>query len=208
MSVYGDVDKVGMQTALAEARQGYEAGGIPIGSAVVLWRNNDSDEGQKFKVLGSGHNQRVQKSSPTLHGEMCALENAGRLKAEIYRNSTMVSPFKFTAIFQLRILRRPVHDTEVRSRRKPGRQPCAHHAASPCSMCTGAILLYKIPRVVIGENVNFQGEEELLRSKGVQVVVLNDKDCIDLMKRYIEEKPEVRRCFGRRTNLIPLLGLV
>ena len=116
MSVYDDVDKVGMQTALAEARQGYEAGGIPIGSAVVLWQrstNNDSDEGQKFKVLGSGHNQRVQQSSPTLHGEMCALENAGRLKADIYRNSTMVSPFKFTAIFQLRILRRPVYDAEV-----------------------------------------------------------------------------------------------
>jgi cytosine deaminase len=92
MSGYNDVDRLGMQIALAEALKGYEAGGIPIGSAILLC-NNDNMDCQEFKMLGSGHNQRVKKSSPTLHGEMSALEAAGRLKPEIYRNSIIVSPF-------------------------------------------------------------------------------------------------------------------
>jgi cytosine deaminase len=96
----------------------------------------------------------MQDSSPILHGETAALENAGRLKANVYRRATM-----FTTL-------------------------------SPCSMCTGAILLYKIPRVVIGENETFKGEEDLLRSRGVEVVVLDNQECKDLMKKFIEEKPE------------------
>ncbi|EJF58507.1 cytosine deaminase [Dichomitus squalens] len=143
------MDRLGMEVAYANAKKSYDEGGVPIGAALV-YHGGDGEP----RVVGEGHNARVQKNSPILHGETAALENAGRLKPDVYRNSTM-----YTTL-------------------------------SPCSMCAGAILLYKIPRVVIGENVNFVGEEELLRSRGVEVVVLNDEECKALMAQYIREKPE------------------
>ncbi|KAI0716175.1 cytosine deaminase, partial [Cerioporus squamosus] len=133
-----EADKMGMDVALANAKKSYDEGGLPIGAAIVY---HDDPSGPR--VVGQGHNQRVQKASPILHGETAALENAGRLKPDV-----------------------------------------------PCSMCAGAILLYKIPRLVIGENVNFTGEEELLRSRGVEVIILDDERCEELMGRYIREKPE------------------
>ena len=132
-----------LEAALEEARKGYEEGGIPIGSVIV----------HKGKVIGRGHNRRVQKGSPILHGEMDALENAGRLPASVYRECVL-----YTTL-------------------------------SPCPMCTGAILLYEIPRVVIGENRTFMGEEELLRSKGVEVVAVNSAECYELMGQFIREQP-------------------
>lgn len=134
-----------MAMAIEEARQGRATGGIPIGAVLV------HDE----KVIGRGHNQRIQKRSPTLHGEIDALENAGRLPATVYRAATL-----YTTL-------------------------------SPCSMCTGAILLYGIPRVVIGENQNFMGEEALLRERGVEVVVLQDETCIQLMRDFIVSHPQL-----------------
>ncbi|KAJ7202145.1 cytosine deaminase [Mycena pura] len=140
----GDISN-GMKAAYDEASQGYMEGGIPIGAVLV---------DRAGVVLGRGHNQRIQKSSPTFHGEISALENAGRLKAAVYREATL-----YTTL-------------------------------SPCSMCTGAILLYKIPRVVIGENDNFKGEEDLLRARGVEVTVMDNQECRDLMRRFILERPE------------------
>lgn len=134
-----------MQAALEEARLGLAEGGIPIGSVLV----------HNGKVLGRGHNRRVQKGSAILHAEMDALENAGRQPAAVYRESVL-----YTTL-------------------------------SPCSMCGGAILLFGIPRVVIGENRTFLGEEELLRSRGVRVEVLQDEACIGLMRRFIEESPDL-----------------
>lgn len=134
-----------MLAAIEEARQGFEEGGIPIGSVLVY----------NGAILGRGHNRRVQKESAILHGEMDALENAGRLPASVYRESVL-----YTTL-------------------------------SPCPMCSGAILLYGIPRVVIGENSTFMGEEELLRFRGVKVEVLQNEECIDLMRRFINEKPEL-----------------
>ena len=134
-----------MQAAIAEAEAGYAEGGIPIGSVLV----------HEGRILGRGHNRRVQRGSATLHGEMDALENAGRLSAKVYSECAI-----YTTL-------------------------------SPCSMCTGAILLYGIPRVVIGENKTFMGEEELLRSRGVMLTVLEDPRCIELMRRFIAEKPEL-----------------
>ena len=134
-----------MQAAIEEARQGLAEGGIPIGSVLV----------HNGVILGQGHNRRVQKGSAILHGEMDALENAGRQSAQVYRESVL-----YTTL-------------------------------SPCSMCSGVILLYGIPRVIIGENRTFMGEEELLRSRGVQVEVLQSEECIDLMSRFIDEKPEL-----------------
>ncbi|KAJ3793719.1 cytidine deaminase-like protein [Lentinula aff. detonsa] len=140
------VDHVGFSEALSQARKSYNEGGIPIGCSLI------SADGT---VLGKGHNQRIQKSSPTLHAEIAAVEDAGRLKASTYRDCTI-----YTTL-------------------------------SPCSMCTGAILLYKIPRVVIGENKNFSmGGEDLLRQHGVKVVILNDPACTALMAQFIREKPE------------------
>lgn len=132
-----------MKEAIAEAEAGLAEGGIPIGSVLV----------HQGKVLGRGHNRRVQKGSAILHAEMDALENAGRLGASIYAASTL-----YTTL-------------------------------SPCAMCSGAILLYGIPRVVIGENRNFMGEEELLRSRGVAVEVVQDPRCLELMRRFIREHP-------------------
>ncbi len=134
-----------MQAALDEARKGLVEGGIPIGSVLV----------QGGRVIGRGHNRRVQKGSAILHGEMDALENAGRHPASVYRDSTI-----YTTL-------------------------------SPCAMCSGAILLYGIPRVVVGENTTFMGEEELLRSRGVEVMVLQDEACIALMRRFIADKPQL-----------------
>lgn len=134
-----------MQAAIEEARQGLAEGGIPIGAVIV----------HQGRIIGRGHNRRVQKGSAILHGEMDALENAGRQPSAVYRSSVL-----YTTL-------------------------------SPCPMCCGAILLYGIPRVVIGENQTFMGEEELLRSRGVQVDVLQDEQCISLMEQFIAEKPEL-----------------
>ena len=132
-----------MQAAIAEAQAGFAEGGIPIGSVLV----------HRGAVIGRGHNRRVQQGSAILHGEMDALENAGRQSAEVYRESVL-----YTTL-------------------------------SPCAMCSGAILLYGIPRVVIGENLTFMGEEDLLRSRGVAVEVLQDSDCIALMREFIAQHP-------------------
>ena len=134
-----------LQAAIEEARQGIREGGIPIGSVLV----------HGGKMIGKGHNRRVQQGSAILHGEMDALENAGRLPASVYRESVL-----YTTL-------------------------------SPCSMCSGAILLYRIPRVVIGENRTFMGEEELLRSRGVSVEVLQNEECIRLMEEFIQQNPTV-----------------
>jgi len=134
-----------MKAALDEAEAGLAEGGIPIGSVIV----------HEGRIIGRGHNRRVQRGSAILHGEMDALENAGRQPAAVYRRSVL-----YTTL-------------------------------SPCSMCSGAILLYGIPRVVVGENRTFQGEEELLRSRGVQVDVLQDDRCIRLMEEFIRSKPEL-----------------
>ena len=134
-----------MRAAIAEARLGLGEGGIPIGSVLV------HDGG----IIGRGHNRRVQQGSVVLHGEMDALENAGRQPASVYRESAI-----YTTL-------------------------------SPCPMCTGAILLYGIPHVVVGENVTFQGDEALLRSRGVRVDVLQDSECIRLMTEFIAKQPEL-----------------
>jgi len=134
-----------LTAAIAEAEHGLREGGIPIGSVLV----------SRGKILGRGHNRRVQKGSPVLHGEMDALENAGRLPAAIYRDATL-----YTTL-------------------------------SPCAMCSGAILLYGIPRVIIGENRTFRGEEELLASRGVSIEVWQDPTCIRLMTEFIEAHPEL-----------------
>ncbi|HEX6147066.1 MAG TPA: nucleoside deaminase [Acidimicrobiia bacterium] len=134
-----------LDAAIDEAGLGLAEGGIPIGSVLVVGG----------EIAGRGHNQRVQKGSPILHGEMDALENAGRLVASEYRRSVI-----YTTL-------------------------------SPCQMCTGAILLYGIPKVVIGENRTFLGAEDLLRANDVEVVVVNDQRCIDLMTEFIEARPDL-----------------
>lgn len=134
-----------MQAAIAEAKKGLSQGGIPIGS-VLVYEN---------EMIGKGHNKRVQEGSAILHGEMDALENAGRQAASVYKKSTL-----YTTL-------------------------------SPCPMCTGAILLYKIPKVVIGENETFMGAEELLRENGVEVILLDDQECKDMMNAFIEKHPEL-----------------
>ena len=134
-----------MRAAIAEAEQGLREGGIPIGSVLV----------HHGRILGRGHNRRVQRGSVVLHGEMDALENAGRQPAAVYRECTL-----YTTL-------------------------------SPCPMCTGAVLLYGIPRVVVGENRTFQGEEALLRSRGVVVEVLQEPTCIRLMTDFIDRHPSL-----------------
>src|ERR1700686_3143180 len=128
-----------MQPAINEARAGQREGGIPIGSVLV----------HRGRIIGRGHNRRVQRGSTVLHGEMDALENAGRQPAAVYRECVL-----YTTL-------------------------------SPCPMCSGAILLYGIPRVVVGENQTFVGDETLLRSRGVSVEVLQDATCISLMSAFI-----------------------
>jgi cytosine deaminase len=132
-----------LRAAIEEAELGFAEGGIPIGSVLV----------HKGRVLGRGHNRRVQKGSAILHGEMDALENAGRQPARVYRECTI-----YTTL-------------------------------SPCAMCSGTILLYGIPRVIVGENRTFLGEEDLLRGRGVTVEVLNDVRCQKLMARFIQANP-------------------
>ncbi len=132
-----------MAAAIAEAESGLAEGGIPIGSVLVY----------QGKIVGRGHNRRVQRRSAILHGEMDALENAGRLPASVYTQSVL-----YTTL-------------------------------SPCAMCSGAILLYRIPRVIVGENVSFMGEEALLRSRGVVVDVLQDARCIQMMRDFIRKNP-------------------
>jgi len=134
-----------LEAAIAEAVAGRDAGGIPIGSVLVL-------DGE---IVGRGHNQRVQKGSPVLHAEMDCFENAGRLTAADYRRATLYSTL------------------------------------SPCDMCSGASLLYEIPKIVVGENQTFQGPEDYVRSRGVEVVVLNDQRCIDLMANFIADQPDL-----------------
>ncbi|RYM35858.1 tRNA-specific adenosine deaminase [Brumimicrobium glaciale] len=131
--------------AVKEAEIGIAEGGIPIGSVLV----------HNGKIIGRGHNKRVQKGSVILHGEMDALENAGRQPASVYKESVL-----YTTL-------------------------------SPCPMCSGTILLYGIPKVVIGENKTFLGAEKLLKENGVEVVVLDDKRCKELMDQFIAEKPEL-----------------
>ena len=134
-----------MQAAIEEAQKGLSEGGIPIGSVIV----------HQNKIIGRGHNRRVQNGSPILHGEMDAFENAGRQSAKVYQESII-----YTTL-------------------------------SPCSMCSGAIILYGINQVVIGENQTFMGEEALLKSKGVSVKVLQNQQCIDLMQGFIKAKPQL-----------------
>ncbi|MBC7980708.1 MAG: nucleoside deaminase [Armatimonadetes bacterium] len=134
-----------MQAAVDEALIGLKEGGIPIGSVIV----------HDGKIIGRGHNRRIQKGSTVLHGEMDALENAGRLHASIYRECVL-----YTTL-------------------------------SPCPMCSGAILLYKIPRIIIGENRTFLGAEEHLKASGVKLEVINDPSCIAIMTGFIQARPEL-----------------
>ncbi|MCB4358546.1 nucleoside deaminase [Quatrionicoccus australiensis] len=134
-----------MQAAIAEARLGLAEGGIPIGSVIV----------HNGRIIGRGHNRRVQNGSAILHGEMDAFENAGRQPASVYREAVL-----YTTL-------------------------------SPCAMCSGAMLLYGIRRVIVGENKTFMGEEELLRSRGVSVEVVQDETCIALMRDFIAARPEL-----------------
>jgi cytosine deaminase len=134
-----------LDAAVEEARKGLEAGGIPIGSVLVL----------DGRIVGRGHNQRVQKGSAVLHAEMDCLENAGRLTAADYGRSTLYSTL------------------------------------SPCDMCSGAILLYRIPRVVIGENRTFRGPEDHLRARGVELEIVDNPECVQLMTDFIRDNPEL-----------------
>lgn len=134
-----------MKVAYEEAEKGLEEGGIPIGAVLVIDR----------KIVGRGHNQRVQKGSPILHAEIDCFENAGRLKASEYKKATLYSTL------------------------------------SPCDMCSGAALLYKIPKIIIGENKTFQGPESYLRERGVDLEIVNSPECIGIMDRFIKEKPEL-----------------
>lgn len=132
-----------MQIAIDEARQGLAEGGIPIGSVLVI------DD----RIIGRGHNRRVQQGSAILHAEMDAIENAGRLKAGDYRRAVLYSTL------------------------------------SPCDMCSGTALLYRIPKIVVGENRTFRGPENYVRSRGVVVEVLDDPECVRLMQEFIEANP-------------------
>src|SRR5271154_1651692 len=134
-----------LEAAIAEARAGLAEGGIPIGSVLVL----------DGRIVGRGHNRRVQKGSAILHAEMDCLENAGRLSAKDYRRSILYSTL------------------------------------SPCDMCSGTALLYRIPKIVIGENQTFQGPEAYVRSRGVELEVVNDAECIQLMRDFIAAQPHL-----------------
>ena len=132
-----------LDAAIEEAEQGLKEGGIPIGSVLVI----------DGKIVGRGHNRRVQAKSAILHAEMDCIENAGRLKAADYHKATLYSTL------------------------------------SPCDMCSGTALLYKIPKIIIGENKTFSGPEEYVRSRGIQMSVLNDSRCIRLMECFIQANP-------------------
>ena len=134
-----------LRAAIEEARQGLSEGGIPIGSVLVI----------DGRIVGRGHNRRVQQGSAILHAEMDCIERAGRLRAADYRRAVLYSTL------------------------------------SPCDMCSGTVLLYGIPRVVIGENRTFRGPEEYVRSRGVQVEVVDDERCVRLMREFIAARPEL-----------------
>lgn len=134
-----------LQAAIEEAEKGLAAGGIPIGSVLVV----------DNRIVGRGHNQRVQKGSPILHAEMDCLENAGRLTATQYARSILYSTL------------------------------------SPCDMCSGTALLYKIPKIIAGENRTFQGPEDYVRSRGVSLQILQNERCIALMQQFIEDHSEL-----------------
>ncbi len=134
-----------MRVAIEEAKIGLKEGGIPIGSVLVI----------DGKIVGRGHNKRVQKGSAILHAEMDCLENAGRLSAKDYQRSILYSTL------------------------------------SPCDMCSGAALLYGIPKIVVGENRNFQGPEDYVRSRGVELIIMDDKGCISMMNDFIKNQPEL-----------------
>lgn len=134
-----------LEAAIEEAEKGAAAGGIPIGSVLVL----------DGKIVGRGHNQRVQKGSATLHAEMDCLENSGRLSAADYRRATLYSTL------------------------------------SPCDMCSGAALLYGIPRIIVGENRTFRGPEDYVKSRGVELVIVDNEKCVQLMETFIKNNPEL-----------------
>ncbi|UCH66499.1 MAG: nucleoside deaminase [Ignavibacterium sp.] len=134
-----------LRAAIDEAKKGLNEGGIPIGSVLMI----------DGKIVGRGHNRRVQKGSAILHAEMDCLENAGRLKANEYKKAILYSTL------------------------------------SPCDMCSGTALLYKISKIVIGENKTFQGPENYLRKRGVEIEIFNDPECIELMQKFINERPEL-----------------
>jgi len=134
-----------LEAALNEAKEGLEKGGIPIGAILEY----------KGEIIGRGHNRRVQKGSIVLHAEMDCLENAGRLKASVYKECTL-----YTTL-------------------------------SPCDMCSGAALLYKIPKIVIGENITFKGAEEYLLSRGVSVEIVNSPECVEIMQNFISQNPDL-----------------
>jgi cytosine deaminase len=134
-----------LKAAIEEAELGLKEGGIPIGSVLVI----------DNKIVGRGHNRRVQKGSSILHAEMDSLENAGRLKARDYQRAILYSTL------------------------------------SPCDMCSGTALLYKIPKIIIGENKTFRGPEDYTQSRGIRLEVLQDKRCIELMEKFIKERPEL-----------------
>ena len=134
-----------LEVAIEEARKGLGAGGIPIGAVLVI----------DGKIVGRGHNQRVQNGSAVLHAEMDCLENAGRLSAAEYARSVLYSTL------------------------------------SPCDMCSGAVLLYKIHKIVIGENRTFQGPEVYLRSRGIELEIIDDGECVKLMTDFIRDNPEL-----------------
>jgi cytosine deaminase len=134
-----------LQAAIDEADLGLAEGGIPIGSVLVI----------DGRIVGRGHNRRVQRGSAILHAEMDCLENAGRLTAKDYARATLYSTL------------------------------------SPCDMCSGASLLYRIPKIVVGENRTFQGPEAYVRSRGVELVIVDDPRCIELMEQFIANKPEL-----------------
>jgi cytosine deaminase len=134
-----------LRLAIEEARMGLAEGGIPIGSVLVIGD----------KVVGRGHNRRVQKGSAILHAEMDCLENTGRLRPSDYRKAVLYSTL------------------------------------SPCDMCSGTALLYKIPRIIVGENRTFQGPEDYVRSRGVQLEVVDDEECYELMQQFIALRPEL-----------------
>jgi cytosine deaminase len=132
-----------LQAAVDEAKKGLSEGGIPIGSVLV----------HRGRIIGRGHNMRVQLGNPLLHGEMSAIQDAGRQPASVYRECDL-----YTTL-------------------------------SPCAMCSGTALLYKIPRVVIGENVTFQGAEDWLRNTGVELQILQDQECLQMMRDFIASRP-------------------
>src|SRR5947207_10735190 len=134
-----------LRAAIEEAERGLREGGIPIGSVLVI----------DGKIVGRGHNRRVQKGSAILHAEMDALENAGRLAARDYRRAVLYSTL------------------------------------SPCDMCSGTALLYRIPHIVIGENRTFRGPEDYVRSRGVELEIVDDVRCVQLMRDFIAARPEL-----------------